>query len=141
MPKRQATRKVATIEIMGDDSYLVYRPITVQEQRELMTQSKEYQTEVEKHTQLFADALGKKVADLTDTEQKQALATLDNAEEMMHFMDKTLAERIIEWNWVDDNDESLPAPIDDWQVMLKLYSHEYEFIHSLFSNSDKTEKN
>lgn len=141
MPKRQATRKVSTVEIMGEDSFVVYRPIKVKEQRELMETSKGFQKSILDHTEAFAVSIGKKVSELTADEEKQAVSTLDDANEMLHFMDKTLAERIVDWNWVDDDDEKLPIPADDWEVVLTLYAHEYDFIHGLFAATGDTEKN
>ncbi len=140
MPKRQALRKVETPEIMGDDSYLIYKPITIEEQRNLLKQSKEYQNTINKHTKKYAKAIGKDISDLTNEDNSKMLLELENPDELMHFMDKVLSERIVEWNWVDDDDEPMLPPSEDWKIMLSLYSHEYDFIHKLFAPDDNTEK-
>lgn len=40
----------------------------------------------------------------------------------------TIADSIVEWNWVDDNDEPLPLPTDDETIIDRLNSDEVTFL-------------
>lgn len=143
MPKRQATRKADTPkEIMGEGAFVEYRSFTMQEQRDLRETAKEYQDTIDEHIEKYAISIDKKVSELTEEEKNKAISSLENADELTSYTDKVYASRIVNWNWVDDNDKELPIPSQDenWIVMRTLYSHEYEYLQELLVPKENTEK-
>jgi len=54
---------------------------------------------------------------------------------------KMLADHLLDWNWVDDEDNPLPLPKNDPSVIDELTSAESEFLANLLMGEDKAEKN
>lgn len=141
MPSRIAIKNVPTPTIQGDDSYVKYRPVTIEEARELRTKASEIQKLQDKALVDYAVSQNKATADLTDDEKNTAYETSGLTDDLLSFADKQLSKFIIEWNWVDDDGNPLPQPKEDYKVMGKLYTHEYSFIMSLFNPDENAAKN
>lgn len=141
MPSRLSIKTLPTPEIQGDDSYIKYRPVTIEEARELRTKVTEVQNLQNKALTEYAVSQNKAVADLTDEEKETAYETSGLTDDLLNFADKQLSKFILEWNWVDDDGNPLPQPKDDYTVMGKLYTHEYSFIMSLFNPDENRAKN
>jgi hypothetical protein len=141
MPSRLSIKTLPTPEIQGDDSYIKYRPVTIEEARELRTKVTEVQNLQNKALTEYAVSQNKAVADLTDEEKETAYETSGLTDDLLSFADKQLSKFILEWNWVDDDGNPLPQPKDDYKVMGKLYTHEYSFIMSLFNPDENRAKN
>ena len=52
-----------------------------------------------------------------------------------------LASHILDWNWIDDEDNPLPLPKDDPNVIDELTNDESEFLANLLMGQDEAEKN
>lgn len=142
MPKRSSVKKVPTpVEIMGEDAYVIYRPITVQEARDLRSKAGEIEKQTQSALEKYAKENNKAIADLTDSDKDKAYGDSGLTDELVNYADREFSKYILEWNWVDDNDEPMPMPKDDYTVMGKLYPHEYNYIMSLFTPDEQTEKN
>lgn len=141
MPSRIAVKTIPTPEIQGDDSYIKYRPVTIEEARELRTKSNEIQKLQDKALVDYAVSQNKAVADLSDEEKEIAYETSGLTDDLLGFADKQLSKFILDWNWVDDDGTPLPKPKDDYTVLGKLYTHEYSFIMRLFNPDENNAKN
>lgn len=138
MPSRLSVKTLPTPEIQGDDSWIKYRPITIEEARLLRVQFTEVQKRQEKSLTDYAIAHNKAVADLTEDEKNTAYELSGLTDDVLNLADKQLARFIVEWNWVDDDGNSLPQPKDDHTVLSKLYTHEYTFVMKLFNPEDNS---
>ena len=142
MPKRQSIKNIPTPELQGDDSYVIYRPMTFEEAQELRNIGRKMQADVDKALNGYATKNKIELKDMTAEQNENALAEAGlNPDEIFDFMHKQMAERIIEWNWVDDDDKPLPQPKDDYRIIRKLYTTESDFITDLFTNQSKDPKN
>jgi len=54
---------------------------------------------------------------------------------------KLLAEWVVDWNWVDENDEPLPKPEGNPKVIDGLLSHEIQFLTQSLSGGQEELKN
>lgn len=138
MPSRLSVKNIPTPEIQGDDSWIKYRPVTIEEARELRSKVSEVQSKQDKALVDFAVSKNKAVADLTEDEKNNAYETSGLTDDLLNFADMQLAKFIIEWNWVDDDGNPLPQPKNDFTVLGKLYTHEYSFIMRLFNPEDNS---
>jgi len=102
MPKRQNIVRLDSSEVQGEGSFVVVRAQSVREMRDL-TKSDAY----------------RKLVTATDAVDSQ-IAMFDLAPDTL--------KRILEWNWVDDDDEPLPLPKDDPEIFDKLTQQEFEFL-------------
>lgn len=53
---------------------------------------------------------------------------------------RRLANILIGWNWVDDDDSPLPNPHDNVELIGRLYNDELKYLLSLIMGNDKDEK-
>lgn len=140
MPNRLSVKTVPTPTIQGDDSYIKYRPITMNEARDLREKTKEIENKRTKALADYSAKINKPVADFTEDETNLAFEYAGLTDEVLNFIYKEFSKFILEWNWVDDDGKPLAQPNTDYKVLGVLYSHEYNFILNLFNPQD-TEKN
>ena len=142
MPKRSSVKIATTpVEIMGEDAYVKYRPLTMNEARELREKVGAIE---EKRQSALTDYCGKNdkvITELTDDERNTAYTEAGLTDELLDFADREFSKFIIEWNWVYDDDTPMPQPSEDYKVLGQLYGHEYRYIMSLFNPDENTEKN
>lgn len=142
MPSRSSVKTIATpIELMGDDAWITYRPITINEARELQEKSTDIQKRQDKALSDYAKNLGVSVDVLTDEQKNKAYDEAGLTSEVIDFSDREFAKYILDWNWVFENNEPMPKPCEDYTVLGKLYPDEYQYIMSLFRPKENTEKN
>lgn len=134
MPSRQF-RRIETPELQGDDSFVLVRSISVEKARELRLAISEINSENEKAIKEFEttnDVI------LSEDERDDFLVTTGREDKVNKLMAGLLSTLIVQWNWVDDNNNPLPQPKDDPGVFAKLTTDEYLFVSSLLSgNSEK----
>lgn len=145
MPKRHSVKTVITpYELQGSDddkAWIKFKPPTMQEAQNLRLIKQGIDKQTEKALNDYALELNKPVSELTDDDKELAYNNAGLTEDVMNKANEMLAGFILEWNWVDDNDEPLPQPKDDFTVFGKLYPQEYSHVMSLFSTDSNTEKN
>jgi len=110
MPKRQSIKRIESTEVQGEGSYVVVRRQLVSEMRKFASGETWKQIQKMQSGELEDPAL--------------ALAMAQEA-----------TERVIEWNWVDDDDNPLPLPKDDPEVFDKLTDEEFAFLSVALSAS------
>jgi len=125
MAKRQRTRRV-TPTVQGVDSFVEIRELTVGE-------AKVFQRERErldaKQRRLQAQrAQLQEAADLNGEAAEMDAQIADLIEEVNQTANKALAEMVIAWDWVDDDDNPLPQPHNNPDVLDLLIPSEVEFI-------------
>lgn len=136
MPKRNAFTKVVTSELQGDDSFVVYKPFTYDETRAFQKEALEKKSQYDNALKAVATELNKSVDDLTPEEIGTALLNSGLENTMTDWINQIYAQRIVQWNWVDDDDLPLEQPSKDWTVLGKLYTTEHDFISGLFQPKD-----
>jgi len=117
MPQRKNVVRTSTVEVMGEDSYVLVRKITTAEAREVLEL---HQT---RKASLREKASEKKLPqDLRSVyvEELQAGDAKDALEEAL----KRYADHIIEWNWVYEDGKTMPLPADDPTVLVALTGDE-----------------
>lgn len=115
MPRRQSIRRVASEAVQGEDSYIIVRKMTVGEHT--------------RHLALVADA-----------QQAQADGDSQRITAIESEMTGLLASCVRGWNWVDDDDEPLPSPAEDEDVLQALTLDEVEFIVNAIRGNVDSEK-
>lgn len=138
MPVRNSIKTIATPEIQGDDSFVKYRPITLEEARNLRDKSKEVSVKQDRALRDYAEGNNKSILDLTSEDKESAYVQSGLTDDLLYFADQQLSRLIVEWNWVDDDGNPLPQPRDDFKVLGKLYTHEYSFLMKLFNPEDNS---
>lgn len=114
MPKRMNVKKFDTSEVMGEDSYIKLRMLTVGEIRHLRKESAKAKRQIEqRQAQLEA---GK--------EPTVEVPEFDWFEKGLQL----LAKQLVSWNWVDEEGEPLPHPREDPTVIDRLTEEESEVI-------------
>ena len=103
MPSRQRTRQI-TGGPQGDDAFILVRYLTVGDSKALYAEG---------------DALRKRAEASDDPELVKALN--EKANEM-------LAEFVMDWNWVDDDDKPLPKPKGKPAVFDLLLTNEIQWL-------------
>jgi hypothetical protein len=104
MPSRAASYKIPSPALQGDDSWVVMKNITVDEFR--------------KHQALVLEA-GKTPA---NTPEGNAI------EKKTH---ESLMDKVLDWNWVDNDGAPLPKPHNNVAVVEKLTIDEINFLTGL----------
>lgn len=125
MPKRKRTNRIDSPDVQGDDSWIELQLPTMREMSEKRT--------IIAHTQGQLDKLLANGSD--DTE---ALAELQQQQEALTYT--MFSEYIIDWNWVDDDDKSLPKPHNNPDIFAELTSAEIQFLSNAFSMSEAVKK-
>jgi len=125
MPKRanKKVNRIISTEMQGDDSWVDILVLTVEEARELETQY---------------NALGKRVnlakheAEITQDSENgaypKALQELESAQSALgDFTFAVLEKCVLDWNWVDDDENPLPKPTTEGAFQ-KLFMSEYTWL-------------
>lgn len=73
-----------------------------------------------------------------DAKELEAKAAGLSGRERTEVVFESVSERIVEWNWVDDNEKPLPLPSEDPTVRERLYEKEIEFL--LLASAGKAEQ-
>ena len=117
MPKRQTVKRHETEEIQGEDSYVVVTGIKVRDIRRLrkMVRNEGLQERNEEHREKG------------ESEEEPT----DQFEESL----KLIAKHVTKWNWVDDDEEPLPVPAENPEVMDELTNEEAVFLTELMIGS------
>lgn len=112
MPKRLSTRKYISAEIQGEDSFIVVSRLTVGEAREIH--------KLNKRRQQADDGL----------EEEDAMAAVL----------PLYAQHVIDWNWVDDEEEPLPLPGKNPEILDTLTDLEFSYIADILSGENEEEE-
>ena len=134
MPSRKGIVRVDAEKVMGEESYVKVRRLTYGEMKEITQAGQEKATEVRKRLE---------EPDLTPELRDAYLAEID-ANETRRLMELTVrryVDHILDWNWVDENDDPLPLPKDDPSVIDKLYNSEITFLSEALFGQGQDEKN
>lgn len=121
MPKRTVTKTVKGGP-QGSDAFFVFRHLTVGE-------SQKYGPRVR------APFEGDPDDEVALTEHNQA----EDALVLEHNLER-LSTIVLDWNWVDDNDDPLPKPENNPDVFRQLNGPEMNFISDSLTGNDETEK-
>ena len=130
MPKRQRTRTIMGGP-QGDDAKLVIRKITIGEARDIQAEHEALQSqtaEVEKQLTATRQQLNEAVNGEAPTIAEELKTLLAKRDELNTQSIEFLAPFVLEWNWVDDDDEPLPQPKEDVGVLSSLMPDELNFI-------------
>ena len=106
MPERKTTRKFATPDVQGEDSWVMLRSMTVGEVLEL-------QRGLEEKPNLWRRLVGRF--------KRQKAAT--RAENYERFVKRVLSY-VADWNWVDHLGQPLPNPREHPEVVMQLTDKE-----------------
>lgn len=145
MPQRQATKRVNTAAVQGEDSYAVVRRISVGEAKSLFVRSRQkaidLQAELAKAVQQYETstvdegvkglALSARCNQLLVLSREQPDANADMTTTL-----NLLATHVTEWNWVDDDGVPLPLPKDDASVMDRLTDAELQVLSNALQGPD-----
>jgi len=52
--------------------------------------------------------------------------------------DRFIAEHVVDWNWVDDDDKPLPLPRDEPAIVDQLTREEIEYLNALMTEGENT---
>lgn len=118
MPKRQSTKTIETPEMQGDDSWIKVRPPTVKESKKHRNTLREIERQLEDVQSAGGDSLKEQELD----DEKETLG--------LQFM----STFFIAWNWVDDDDESLPQPLDNPDVFESCNAFEIKYLGNLITD-------
>lgn len=103
MPKRQNVKTYKSEEVQGDDSYVKVKMPSVEEFNAIMERSRR--------------AVG-----LAQSRDEVAIAQLEQE------ANETMANLVLEWNWVDDDGNPLPQPFGNPAVFTRLTISEISFL-------------
>lgn len=129
MAKRRTVVKHETDEIQGEDSYVVLSALKVKEIRNLR--------QVGKDERVKARAWAKKQSKLRGVDVDES--EYEGADPFEGGLE-ILSKHILDWNWVDDEDNPLPLPKDDPDVLGELTNDETDFLSDLMTG-DQERKN
>jgi hypothetical protein len=108
MPERQIIRTYPSDSVMGEDSYVKIRGLTMGQQKKI---SKDSELPEEAKAGLSEEQIAKK---------QRELAMEKSAE---------IIQKVVwEWNWVDEDGKPLPLPKDDPDVLDELTEAEIRFL-------------
>ena len=145
MPKRHSVKTIITpYELQGseeDQAWIKFKPPTMGEAQELRLIQQDVNLKIERALSDYSAEINKPIAELTDEDKQLAFDKAGLTDDVMNKANQVLAQFILEWNWVDDNDSPLPQPKDDFRVFDLLYPQEYSHVMSLFNSGDNNEKN
>jgi hypothetical protein len=81
-------------------------------------------------------------APMTYGESKAVIAKADGLSdvEKVAFNERLLTEKIMGWDWVDNDDNLLPLPKDDPTVFERLTSWEINFLNEAFRDGNSQKK-
>ena len=116
MSKRQSIITFDSTEVQGEGSWAKVRLVTHGEQKQI--------------TKEYGGLAGKEIKDIG----------VDNLMELQRANDALLTRNIIEWNWVDDDDISLPIPSADPDVLDRLTELEHQFLASTLKGDAERKK-
>jgi hypothetical protein len=91
---------------MGEDSYVVIRPVKYGAARQVM--------------------------ELDESEM--------TAEERQTFLEDFIVNAVVEWNWVDDDNNPLPQ-LESRDVLEQLYAHEFQWLSEAILSATEAQKN
>jgi hypothetical protein len=124
MPQRQGQKRIETPELQGDDSYVVFRRMSIQEVQDILKANKQEIAEEMGRLSEEGEAGDKKPLSPAEI----AMAKLDQSLLNIEVTNDTLAKVLHSWNWVDDFGEPLPQPASNPDVMNRLNDEEYRFL-------------
>lgn len=127
MPKRKLTKTAMSNAVMGDDSYVTYREPSTEVMADFRKQDAEYKRRIKEI---------QNTPDIEDEDVRQSmLETL--VDEYETFNAKFMAEHILEWNWVADEDGNVPLeqPHENPDVFMSLLGSEVKWLGQLFNVS------
>lgn len=130
MPKRQRTRTIMGGP-QGDDAKLVIRKITIGESKAMQAEYEALQSqtaEVEKQLAATRQQLNEAVNGEAPTIAKELKTLQAKRDDLNNQANSLLAPFVMEWNWVDDDDEPLPQPREGAEVLDALLTDELNFI-------------
>lgn len=102
MPRRITRFTVKSEPVQGPDSFVTYKPVRYRETKNLMARMAEIAQ-----------------MDVTD-HQKTALRTEIN--------ERLIIDHVVAWNWVGDDDQPLPPPSENPEVIDELTMDEIAFL-------------
>lgn len=144
MPQRQATKRLNTAAVQGEDSYAVVRRIDLGEAKSLFVKSRKKTVDLQV---AVAQAVRKYDEGRPDSDRGAMLRAAlgaaldavreqpDDYDEMTEVM-KLLATHVTEWNWVDDDGKPLPLPKDHPEVMDQLTDLEVQALSNALRGPD-----
>lgn len=116
MSKRQNIITFDSTEVQGEGSWIKVRMVT-------HGQSKKLQKD-------FSDVIGKDFSDIS----------IERRAEFQTQSDELLTRMIVDWNWVNDDDEPLPLPRDEQTVVDELTELEHQFIANAIRGEGERKK-
>jgi len=118
---RTRTRRVETDELQGEGSYIIIKRATVNEAQEL----RKIQTT--------------RPPDVEGLDRDEAQELMDAFSEDLELRARTfLANFILEWNWMNDDDQIFPLPdVDHLDVFGDLTTDELSFIYVAIAGADQ----
>ncbi len=123
MAKRVSTNKVPTVELQGEDSYVIVSAVKtkeIKETRRLSLRAEKAQKEVEKRRKA-----GEEVEDLEPFDGFAAGLEM-------------IQRHLLEWNWVDDDGVPLPQPKGNPEVLDELTVKEVTFLANLLTGEEES---
>lgn len=123
MAKRRSVKKVETVELQGEGSYVIVSAVKTKEikkTRKLSQESAKAQKDVDKRR--------KSGEDVNDVEP------FDGFEAGLDMIQRHL----VEWNWVDDGDVPLPQPKTNPEVVDELSTDEVTFLANLLTGEEES---
>lgn len=95
---------------------------------------KKYASEEVQGDDSFVEVSGIKVGEI------RQLREMRDGGEDFNWLESSLelvARHIVNWNWVDDEDEPMPLPSEDPSVVNDLYHYELEFLSGIIMGGDE----
>ena len=120
MPKRNSIREIPSPEIQGEDSWVKVKPMTYGEQKAFRVRMRELEVD-------------------EDVQDKEAQNAAEDARELEGC--RLLAQWVVDWNWVDEEDKPLPKPEGKPEVINDLLDHEVKFLIATLSGDEGAVKN
>lgn len=122
LPKRQRTKRYSTEHLMGPGSYVVIKTISIGEAMAIEDAAKPPEMQ----------------PGMSEDEWQQCLD--EHEEKVKHLNFQAMADCVVEWNWVDDNDTPLPQPRSNPEVFALLTPPEIDFIADKMGGETKNKK-
>lgn len=124
MPKRQLARqRINSSEVMGEDSYVIVEFPTANESQANARMLDNLQTNI-------------KIAEdrYRDEPTRENKIRLDNAQDELNKATmQMIADYLVEWNWVDFDDNPLEQPYKNPDILGELVASEIRWLSNIFA--------
>ena len=124
MAKRRSVKKVPTVELQGEGSYVVVSAVKTKEIKQTRRLSQE----------------AAKAQEAVDKLRKAGDEDVEDVESFDGFQAglDMIQRHLVDWNWVDDNDVLLPKPKDHPEVVDELSTDEVTFLANLLTGEEES---